>query len=547
MSLNRRSLLFRLAFSVFPVTWRLEAAARTGGDGARPRIAAMFDGHAGANAHGLDPAGWEPILLEAASTIEVPKPKAIDSADVQRELSELRQCLKSVTPQQEALVKKWAVANQGRVWRALLDQLSLHNIAGAPSTLRLYAALHIAIADAVVAACNRQRAYRRPHPMEIDREIRPLAASSSPFAYPSDLAAVTGAAERILLFARPEAAGQINALAEESMSALAASGLYLKSDCQAGRSLGRLVAEQVLSVLEKDRRPTQLVFAKEMPWNQPDAAETVRLGARFELANASYDDSVKWTSPQFRQGVTYGDLPPWNQTLPVDPTAGNWRPLILESTDLFHAPPPPANSSAQTIREMEEIATALNNRTCYTDFICFKWANEQPGRWSAAIMDELMARYGWDTAPTARAQAILFAAMYDALLTTWHEKFRCLRARPALLEASLPTVILTPKHPSYPAGHGTYVAAADTVLRKFFPDDEAEYRDLLPEVNNARVWAGVHFRDDMVAGNLIGRAAAAAVLGKVQLNGSAGDRTSRVLGQPLVTPTFFGDGGPRYH
>jgi hypothetical protein len=245
--------------------------------------------------------------------------------------------------------------------------------------------------------------------------------------------------------------------------------------------------------------------------------------------------------------VTYGDLPPWNQALPVDPTAGNWQPLVLESTDLFHAPPPPDNSSAQTMREMDEIAAALNNRTCYTDFIVFKWANEQPGRWSAAIMDDLMYRYGWNAAKTARAEAILYAAMYDALLTTWHEKFRHLRPRPALLETKLPTVILTPKHPSYPAGHGTYVAAADAVLRNFFPEDETEYRDLVPEVNNARVWAGVHFRDDMTAANVVGREVAEAVLKKVHLDGSPGDRSMRVLGQPLMTSSFFGDGGPRYH
>jgi hypothetical protein len=196
---------------------------------------------------------------------------------------------------------------------------------------------------------------------------------------------------------------------------------------------------------------------------------------------------------------------------------------------------------------MEEIATALNNRTCYTDFIVFKWANEQPGRWTAQIMDELMERYGWDAPTTARAEAIMYAAMYDALLTTWHEKFRYLRPRPALLEPALPTVILTPKHPSYPSGHGTYVAAANAVLRSFFPEDESEYGYLVSEVNNARVWAGVHFREDQIAGNVIGQQVAEAVLQKVHLDGSPGDRSKRVLGQPLVTSAFFGDGGPRYH
>lgn len=134
-----------------------------------------------------------------------------------------------------------------------------------------------------------------------------------------------------------------------------------------------------------------------------------------------------------------------------------------------------------------------------------------------------------------------------ALGLNYSAKLTYLRARPALLETALPTVILTPKHPSYPAGHGTYVAAAVTVLRSFFPDEHSEYEYLIPEVNNARVWAGVHFRDDMLAGNVIGEKVADAVMEKVHLDGSPGERSKRVLGRPLVTPGFFGDGGPNYH
>jgi hypothetical protein len=536
-----RNSFFGLALALVTGCYAIAAAAQatSGGNHSTAQMTA--------SAKNLDPADWEPILLESATANDVPSPQPVDSRDVRLELVQLREALQSITLHQRALVNKWAVTNEGRVWRLVLDELTLHNLAAVPSSLRLYAALHIAIADAEVAARNRQRAYRRPHPAELDSGIHSLARSLSPYAYPSDLAAETGAAERILLFVRPEAAGQINALADESMRALESSGLYLKSDCEAGRQLGHLVAEEVLSVLARDRRPNQLVFAKEKPWEQPAAPETVRLGARYQLAHSEYADSLKWTAPILRQGVTYGDLPPWNQAVPADPTAGSWQPLILESTDLFHAPPPPANSSAQTMHDMEEIVAALNNRTCYTDFISFKWANEQPGRWPAEIMDGLMSRYDWDAPTTARAEAILYGAMYDSLLTTWHEKFRYFRPRPALLEPGLPTVILTPKHPSYPAGHGTYVGAAVTVLQEFFPDERSEYEYLIPEVNNARVWAGVHFRDDMLAGNIIGEQVADAVMEKVHLDGSPGERSKRVLGQPLVTSAFFGDGGPNYH
>jgi hypothetical protein len=106
--------------------------------------------------HEIDPSRWEPILIASPSTIEVPSPEPLTSAGVRSELQELRRNLLSATPHQKTLVRKWVTPNQGKQWRALLDDLSLHNIAGAPSTLRLYAALHIAIADAEVAARNRR-------------------------------------------------------------------------------------------------------------------------------------------------------------------------------------------------------------------------------------------------------------------------------------------------------------------------------------------------------------------------------------------------------
>ena len=56
-------------------------------------------------------------------------------------------------------------------------------------------------------------------------------------------------------------------------------------------------------------------------------------------------------------GVVYGDALPWNQALPVDPSAGQWKPLFLTRStvnELAAVPPPPANNSAETKRDMED-------------------------------------------------------------------------------------------------------------------------------------------------------------------------------------------------
>lgn len=66
----------------------------------------------------------------------------------------------------------------------------------------------------------------------------------------------------------------------------------------------------------------------------------------------------------------------------------------------------------------------------------------------------------------------------------------------------------TPRHPAFPSGHSTYSAAASEVLAYFFPDERAELEALANNIGTARLWAGVHWRSDHIAGQRLGRAVA---------------------------------------
>lgn len=485
---------------------------------------------------------WEPLLIASGSAFRVPAPPANTDARTAAELTEVREALHNLTPRQRALVNKWNTHNPGKHWQTLLDELILRSPMGVVSKLRAYTALHVAMADATLAAWDNQYFYRRPRPQQLDPSLQPAGPVPQNPAYPSDRAAVAGAAERIMTYFLAEDRTRIMELAEEAVTAQVHGGLNLRSDCEAGCRLGRRVAEAVIAQLEQDGRPNRLEFGKPVPWDQPFADETVRAGVKFHRTRMTYSDDVAWTPPQERAGVVFGDLLPWNQTLPVDPSAGEWKPFVLDSAAQFLCPPPPANSSAATARELDEIVTALNNRSCYTDFVVFKWAVEQPGRYPLLALEQLLDQYEWSPPRAARAEAIQCIAMYDALLCTWHEKYRILRPRPVHLEPTLPTAILTPKHPAYPAGHGTYIAAGCAVLEAFFPEDRNVYGRMVEEVDNARVWAGVHYRSDMLAGNALGADAARAVLARVHVDGSPAGKRSR----PARSELSNDNGGPIY-
>ena len=96
----------------------------------------------------------------------------------------------------------------------------------------------------------------------------------------------------------------------------------------------------------------------------------------------------------------------------------------------------------------------------------------------------------------------------------------------------------TPRHPAWPSGHSTYSAAASHLLEYFFspesleePDADlfrdfppgsdqimeprwiaAELRRLANNIGEARLWAGVHWHSDHIAGQKVGRSAAQAVI-----------------------------------
>lgn len=90
--------------------------------------------------------------------------------------------------------------------------------------------------------------------------------------------------------------------------------------------------------------------------------------------------------------------------------------------------------------------------------------------------------------------------------------------RPFQLDPELRTVVPTPNHPSYPAAHACYSSAAATVLGYLFPSDAEAVLALA--VDESRIWAGIHYPSDVVAGAELARAVAGKVIDRARSDGS---------------------------
>lgn len=194
--------------------------------------------------------------------------------------------------------------------------------------------------------------------------------------------------------------------------------------------------------------------------------------------------------------------------------------------------------------------------------------NETPGLYHRHALNWLLFNRA-DVSPPrhARVWAALDMAIYSALGAAWHYKwhrapFRYLQ-RPweynRFLDVLFDRVVNrtgsgdgprrtcpeptpgTPRHPAWPSGHSTYSAAASYVLEYFFAGEASlgrsyqqvlqaarsgpefgpdwialQLRRLANNIGEARLFAGVHWRGDHVAGQKIGRAAAQVIVDQLK-------------------------------
>jgi membrane-associated phospholipid phosphatase len=210
----------------------------------------------------------------------------------------------------------------------------------------------------------------------------------------------------------------------------------------------------------------------------------------------------------------------------VTPLAGSWKPWVLTSGDEFRPAPPPAYDSAQEATEMAEVKNFA--RTPISNSLANFWQFGAGGTriywfWNDVLSQDIMAA-GWnDNAPkAARAYALTSIASYDAYVACWDAKYFYLAMRPFQIDPTFTPLFTTPNHPSYPSGHSTLSNAIGGVLNYLFPADSADVKALVHEAGEARIWAGIHFRSDIIAGEAVGGNVADAVIAHANGDGSNG-------------------------
>ena len=191
------------------------------------------------------------------------------------------------------------------------------------------------------------------------------------------------------------------------------------------------------------------------------------------------------------------------------------RPFFLTSADQLRPPPPPAFGSPEFIAARDEIRAISDTRTPEQVTIAQTYATSTPPFTTGAEnleADQLIVEHHRTEREATRILAYANAAAFDAQIACWDAKFTYWLIRPSQADRGITLVVSLPNHPSYPSAHQCITAAIMSVLIDAFPSERPRLEAYIRTAGLSRMYAGLHYRFDIVAGEAIGRQAAALAL-----------------------------------
>jgi hypothetical protein len=257
----------------------------------------------------------------------------------------------------------------------------------------------------------------------------------------------------------------------------------------------------------------------------------------------------------------------WQLTPSCPPAGGvllqwrNLRPFAIETTDQFRAAPPPRLTSRHYARDYNELKRVGGIDSAFrpqdrADVAQFYAATAPVPVWNAAASQVAIER-GRSMSENARTLALINMAINDAQATVFETKYHYVLWRPETAiragdsdgnlltraEPSFMPFVVTPCFPSYASAHGSSGGAAREILEREFgahrhfitlsnpmvPGVVLQYgtfRNITSDIDDARIYGGIHFRFDQEAGGKLGKQVGAYVYRKT-LRPRHGDRGER--------------------
>ncbi len=451
------------------------------------------DGNDKQSTAGAEPTAgaWKTWVLTSGHAIGVAPPPAQDSAAAERDADGLEAAVRGRTAAQAKLARAYSATPVVAPWMNQTMELVSRRPKDPPGSSRSYSYVSAVIEDVVVAAYQWKYRYDRQAPggdWSVKRSPDP--------SYPSEHAAIAGAASRMIAYLYPEyPKARLDELADDVAQARVAAGANYPSDVAAGLKLGREVA------------------------------------ARF-IAQAKRDGHTRKWDGQRPRGPEHWEPPPGSTGQPIQPLAGTWKTWLLRPVNRFQPPAPPKYGTAEFEANARDVVRVAQKLTPRQKRLAKFWEAGPGTALPAGVWNKVVIEYARDKDLSVPRQARLFAllnvAMSDAGAAAWNAKYqtgwwdpRPINAiRDLGIDKKWEPYLGTPLFPAYPSGTSNYSGAAGEVLAYAFPGDAKMWRARAVEAGMSRLWGGVHWRIDVTYGLQMGRKVGRLVVSRARQDGA---------------------------
>ncbi|MBS0288646.1 MAG: vanadium-dependent haloperoxidase [Proteobacteria bacterium] len=201
----------------------------------------------------------------------------------------------------------------------------------------------------------------------------------------------------------------------------------------------------------------------------------------------------------------------WQGTPPYfGQDTGSWKTWLIGSINNFKVPEPPPYDDERWQQELAQTVTARKNATTEQKIAVVRWAGgpgtiTPPGQWLLLANNYMFQNKELSLARISFIRSILAMSLVDSGIAVFNAKYLYWVKRPFMRDKTLTTVMPTPNHPSYPAGHSTFSATAATILIHYLPENKTMWEAKAQEASNSRIWGGIHYNIDAVEGFILGK------------------------------------------
>jgi len=183
-------------------------------------------------------------------------PPPTSSAQMQRELAEVKAAVDGLTREQLAIVYKWADGASTPTPPGHWNIIALPYIEAAKwsevRVARALALLNMTMHDSAVVCWDTKFAYFNPRPSQLDPEIRTVIGLPNFPSYMSGHSTFSAAAAQVLAYLFPSGAAYFEEQMEEAAISRLYGGIHYRSDIEIGKNVGRRVGGYAVSFARID-------------------------------------------------------------------------------------------------------------------------------------------------------------------------------------------------------------------------------------------------------------------------------------------------------